>query len=211
MTLVAALFYGIAAMHLAACFFQLQRLRYATKPLLLLLLALWYWLAAEKASVFVLLGLLAGFVGDTFLMWPERRALFGVGLFSFAAGHVFYILHMKAYAGAPSVWLLLPLIVVLCAMVAVTYRIARRLLPFVFRPFILAYMLLFAVSAGFAFLFACGGHGVLPLLGVLLFMLSDYILLHESFREKTRYGNFAVMLTYIAAQYLLMQGFLAAG
>ncbi len=46
----------------------------------------------------------------------------------------------------------------------------------------------------------------LTLSGALLFLLSDSLLAYNKFIGETTSGGFIIMLTYIAAQYLIMRG-----
>ena len=61
-----------------------------------------------------------------------------------------------------------------------------------------------------ALVFAHDGLGVAPMIGAFLFLISDTLLIKEMLIKKTRYGNFIVMLLYLAAQFLLVLGFALA-
>jgi uncharacterized membrane protein YhhN len=51
--------------------------------------------------------------------------------------------------------------------------------------------------------------GTLVLAGSLCFLTSDSILARFTFGSKPKYGDFLVMLTYLAAQFLITLGFCA--
>lgn len=174
------------------------------------LLALWYLFSAAKASPLIAVALSCGCLGDIFLLWAEKRAQFFAGLAFFSLGHICYILFLLARMPPPPLWLALVLVAAYGAGAAFTYKGLRPVLPRTVRPVAAGYMLLLCFMSALTAVYAFGGRGMLPLAGSLLFLLSDTILSNEVFKAETRYGNFLVMFTYLAAQLLLALGFAAA-
>ena len=185
-------------------------MRRATKPILMPLLMLWYVFSAAKVSPLIIIALFCGCLGDIFLLWAEKRAQFFFGLTSFSFGHVCYILFLLARMSVPPLWMVLALVAAYGTGAAFTYWGLRPALPRTVRPVAAGYMLLLCFMSACTAVYAFGGHGILPLAGSLLFLLSDTILSNEVFKKETRYGNFLVMFTYLAAQLLLTLGFAAA-
>ncbi|HWQ57378.1 MAG TPA: lysoplasmalogenase family protein [Clostridia bacterium] len=211
----------LAVAHLYACYFHLEKLRMATKPLLLLSLAAFYACAARPLSGFVLAALLCGLMGDVFLLWPDDYARFVSGAAVFSLGHVLYsfILFRNLIASGAAIppWGVL--------IVAVPFAVAVALaslyvMPSIKKPFLRACM------PGYFALVALVGTGAwltlitasrtgadvfgaaLLAMGGLLFFASDTILSIRLFRVKGGSMNFWVMLTYIAAQLCLCLGFI---
>ncbi len=206
-SIVLTCFAVLAAVHLYACARQLQKLRRFTKPFLMPVLMLWYTLSAQAPSALIALALLCGCVGDFFLLHDERKRNLYAGIASFAAGHVLYLAFFLPRIQLPAWWVL--------ALLAAVYGAGLLWSCFRIKPHakkdMLAGSALYAALLCFmsacAALYALSGYNVLPLLGSLLFLISDSILSNEILVKETRYGTFAVMSTYIAAQTLLTVGF----
>lgn len=215
------LFALIALTHLYACFFRLDKLRLATKPLLLASLALFYGFSAKPVNGFVLAALLCGLAGDIFLMLPRTYKSFVAGASVFSLGHALYSVALYSFivksGAAFSPWAV--------AAVALPYAAAAviacaYIMPHVDKPFLRASMPgyfaligLVGVGAWLALIGAAesgGGISGAPLLvaGGILFFVSDAILAKGVFVGEREQTNFYVMLTYIAAQFCLAQGFL---
>ena len=204
---VLACFGILTVVHLYACARQMQKLRRFTKPFLMPVLMLWYTLSAQTPSAVISLALLCGCVGDFFLLHDERKRNLYLGIASFAAGHILYLAFLFPRIQLPAWWVL--------ALLAAVYGTGLLWSCFRIRPHaqkdMLAGSALYATLLCFmsacAALYALSGHNVLPLLGSLLFLISDSILSNQILVKETRYGTLAVMSTYIAAQTLLAVGF----
>jgi uncharacterized membrane protein YhhN len=172
----------------------------ATKPLLMPLLGL-ALLATGRAVPQLLLGALLGsFVGDTMLLFSGT--LFLVGMAGFAVAHVCYIRMFirsgalrrrgrlaAAVCGYGVIWIVL--ITQLWPDLAANMRIP-----------VACYSLLLASMASTAF-----AAGPRTALGGALFLLSDSLIAAGIAHWHTVTGTgFAVMATYILAQYLLATG-----
>lgn len=205
--LVLACFAVLAAVHLYACARQIQKLRRFTKPFLMPVLMLWYTLAAQAPSALIALALLCGCVGDFFLLHDERKKNLYFGITSFAAGHVLYLAFLLPRIQLPAWWI--------TALLAAVYGAGLlwsclRIRPHAQKDMLTGsalYAALLCFMSACAAVYALSGHNVLPLLGSLLFLISDSILSNQILVKETRYGTLAVMSTYIAAQTLLAIGF----
>lgn len=168
------------------------------KPLLMPLLA--GYAAARRGPRLLIAALLFGWGGDTFLL-ADADAAFLVGMGSFAVGHVCYLwLFGRARGSLPAG---LAYAVVLTAFVALLWPG----LPADMRIPMTGYSLLLTAMA-----FRAGTLGRYAAAGGALFLLSD-ALIATGVAEWPQLpaADFWVMLTYIAAQFLLTAGALAPG
>ena len=207
---VLACFAVLTIVHLYACARQMQKLRRFTKPFLMPVLMLWYTLAAQSPSALIALALLFGCVGDFFLLHEERKKNLYLGIASFAAGHVLYLLFLLERIQPPAWWMIALLAAVYGAGLVWSFL---RIRPHAQKDMLLGstlYAALLCCMSACTALYALSGHSALPLFGSLLFLVSDSILSSQILVKETRYGTLAVMSTYIAAQFLLSLGFSAA-
>ncbi|HIQ57918.1 MAG TPA: lysoplasmalogenase [Candidatus Merdivicinus intestinavium] len=192
--------YGVcSAAHLWFCLRPGRRWQDFTKVLLMpLLLTAAIWAGSPlllQAALFL------GWLGDVFLLYPERPALFLAGLGCFLAGHVCYIPALFPQRRLD----VLPLVLlgaVLAAVGAGLFFSLRRDIPRGMTIPSLAYLIVILAMAWTAFATLKPAF----LAGAALFIASDYILARGLFRSKGRYGDFVVMLTYLSAQFLLTMG-----
>ncbi len=205
--IVLACFGVLTIIHLYACAKQKQKLRRFTKPFLMPVLMLWYTLVAQYPSVLIALALLFGSVGDFFLLHDERKKNLYAGIGCFAAGHILYLAFLIPRVNLPAWWMTALIVAVYGAGLLWSYL---RIRPHAQKEMLLGstlYALLLCSMSACAALYALSGKSVLPLLGSLLFLVSDSILSNELLIKETRYGTLTVMSTYIAAQFLLAVGF----
>lgn len=207
-------YFALSAVHLYACYFRRIRIRYATKPFLMLTLSFIYLISAAEFVPAVFIGVLFGMLGDIFLLMRRNKVFFGIGLVSFAVGHVLYIsvLLRHAFTVQLPIWQYVLLALPFAAAVGVCLARLQPHVPRALKPATPVYMLLLS-ALGFmtlSFMLTSGATaGVLLFAGALCFIVSDSILAFHTFKYKDRAGaTFYVMLTYIAAQFLLVSGFM---
>ncbi|MFE4614502.1 lysoplasmalogenase [Streptomyces sp. NPDC056747] len=167
------------------------------KPLLMPLLAA--YAVTRGAPKLLVAALLLGWGGDVFLLSDADRA-FLVGMGSFAAGHVCYLVLFGRRRTSPLLG------AGYAAALVGTVALLWPDLPADLRIPVAGYSLLLAAMA-----FRASSLGLLAGLGGALFLLSD-TLIATGVAEWPQLPapDFWVMLTYIAAQYLLTAGVLAA-
>ncbi len=208
------LFSLLAIFHLYTCYFSIEALRKLTKPLLMLMLALIYTLYARQFYWAVLAAMLLGLVGDIFLIFPKNEKPFMAGACMFALGHVCYIISLNHFTDmihtggwARALWLLI--LVYIFALVLVMRALSSHLSADkkILMPIYIGPICIFGAGALSALILFGGLPLALLWLASVLFMTSDCILSFQIFKEVTPRGNFYVMLTYIAAQFLLALGF----
>nr|WP_240929520.1 lysoplasmalogenase [Streptomyces coryli] len=186
-------------MHLAALLFGLQPLEYATKPLLMPLLAV--YAALRGGPRLLIAALLCGAAGDVLLQIGGPAFLAGMG--AFAAGHVCYLALFRARGHRPHRVAAIAYAAVWAATLAALWP---GLDPALRGP-VAAYSLLLAAMA-----WRASGAGTRAGAGGALFLLSDTLIATRlADWPQPPAAGFLVMSTYLAAQYLLVTGLLPGG
>ncbi|MFD9291832.1 lysoplasmalogenase [Streptomyces sp. NPDC060030] len=191
-------FLAVAAVHLAGLLAGQDAVHVATKPLLMLLLAA--HAAARGGPRLLIATLLCGWAGDVLLM-PDAEPAFLAGMGFFAAGHVCYLV---LFGRAP----LRPVTGLVYAAVLVAFvALLWQGLPAGLRIPLTGYSLLLTAMA-----WRAGVLGRPAALGGALFLFSDALIATGiAERPQPPAHDFWIMLTYIAAQYLLTRGALDRG
>lgn len=210
------LFFAVSAVHLAASFFDRQKIRYATKAFILLFLLLYYLFSAERKSGIMIAALVTSLVGDIFLM-PSGIVFFAVGGASFLASQVLFILEYSkridfSAVNVPAVLAVAVLYVAAAIFDFKKLKVGMDKKTLVGAAFYLALngvMNLFALML----LFSVPSFGsALVLFGAAAFFISDVLLFFNDFYVKElKRKYFLVMLTYIIAEFCITQGILMLG
>ncbi|MEU9316256.1 lysoplasmalogenase [Streptomyces sp. NPDC048295] len=187
-----------SAVDLAGLLADVQAAHLVAKPLLMPLLA--GYAAARRGPRLLVAALLFGWGGDTFLL-ADADAAFLVGMGSFAVGHVCYLWYFGRARGSVPAGLVY--VVVLTAFIALLWPG----LPAELRIPMTGYSLLLTAMA-----YRAGALGRYAATGGALFLLSDALIATGiADWPQLPAPGFWVMLTYIAAQFLLTVGILAPG
>ncbi len=213
-------FFVVSAIHIATCFFPTNKLSKVTKVLAMPLLALAVVFAKDgKNMLYLVCALIAGCLGDYFLLRPVSKKNFLRGVFAFFIGHAFYLLILIPRS---QFWLLPPWCVVIIVLVYsfavfMIYNMLHK--PKGMRGFaavVYAFMLLLinftCISSILTVLFDTGSLvTVTPATwfivgGNLLFLLSDSLLSVTMFKDDFKFSRVYVMTTYLAAQFFLVLG-----
>ncbi|MEA4884880.1 MAG: lysoplasmalogenase [Clostridia bacterium] len=207
---VLGVFGGILAIQLFAAAAESTRARQITKPLLMPLLLLFYWLRAAEPAALVMLALVFSTMGDVLLLRPNKQGTFIAGLLSFLAAHVLYIVVFAsniARADGLPVWFYIIIVPYMLYCIGLFLALRPHLGPMK-APFVLYCLIISAMSLiSLLRVPSFSGAGFyLPFIGSLLFMASDSILAIDTFRSKIPYGNMYIMATYVAAQVLIITG-----
>jgi uncharacterized membrane protein YhhN len=193
---------------------------YVFKPILVPALLLHLYLNTRNASTssirLVGAGLSFSWLGDVILLFSDRSELFfAAGLGAFLIAHVFYIAaYIRSVRGAPGEaffrrrpgWLL-PFLLLFAGLCGLLYPALGPLgIPVFAYTATILLMAVFALNrkdrvseASFYPIFV----------GALLFILSDSLLALDKFLVPLPYSGVLVMATYIAAQYLIVEGVIA--
>lgn len=212
------LFIAVSLADLLAIYFSLEWLQHICKPLITVMLGGYYFVSAprEHRSGIIMLALFFSFLGDSFLMYEAMNELYFMsGLGSFLLAHVMFILVYRKFqwiktdnelAGVHRVRMALPVVLAGCGLLVVLYpKLNELLVPVMIYAAVLVVMVLMALfrygrtsSLSFSLVFA----------GALLFMISDSLLAFNKFLQPVFMGGLLVMITYISAQFLIIEGLL---
>lgn len=211
--IVLLIFLGISCFHLADCWNDNNR-RFRTKPLLMILLILFYLFSAKDFCIPLIVGLIFSFAGDVLLIRKGNNWLL-LGGISFLGAHISYIVLFLKRLDPSS--LLMPVAIV----VPIIYGLAgllviltiRKSAPAPLTVGLYIYLLVNAAMNLFALLNLLSYRStgsLLSFIGAIFFFLSDCILFLSIFTpEKIRFHpHFLVMSTYILAQLLITTGVL---
>lgn len=176
-----------------------SQVRYVTKPLLMIILALYVYSAGLKSSSrnTLLLTLLFAWLGDVFLLIPGNASLyFQLGLGSFLMMQIAYIRQFIRLGAWKFSFILLPVLAFVVGFLGFLFpHLPAALLPPV---------IVYALALGAMLYFAFQLRNNQLRLGAFLFVASDSLLAFGKFNVDYPWNSFAVMSTYILAQLLLI-------
>lgn len=188
------------------------------KPALLILLMGYYWTSARAnnspVSSLVVMALLLSWLGDVLLML-EGPSYFIYGLCAFLSAHVVYLFvyrqhryadDSRALHGVQRIRFAFPIVFAGIGLVTILYpRLSDLRIPVMVYALVITVMTITALyrygrttTGSFASVFA----------GAILFMMSDSLLAINKFIEPLAYSGLWIMLTYIGAQFLIVNGLL---
>ena len=211
-----ATFITVSVIHLYASLKRNEKLRALTKVFILLFLLGWYCFSTAKVSEIVILAILFSWLGDMLLI-PDGNAWFAAGGIAFGLSHVFFIIayNINTDLAAVPLWvIILAAAVYLTASVFVFRRLKPHLPKFLFCPMFI-YLLVNGTMNCFALYqlvsTPCAAAAI-TFIGATQFFISDATLFYVSFNENAKLKtHFAVMLTYIIAEFLIVFGLTMLG
>jgi len=215
--LALTIFIIVSGIHLYASYNDNKELRDCTKPFILASLLGWYCFCGfEGPESFslrwtVIMALIFSWLGDVFLMGKGHR-WFAVGGVSFGISHLFFSATYLQNVSALSINFV-PFIIAAVIFALIVVRVFNGLntyLPKALKTPMFIYLLVNGMMNSFAFMqlytMPCAGS-VITFIGALLFFASDSILFYVRFRPGSIWKmHFPVMLTYILAEFLIVQG-----
>ncbi|MCR5699254.1 MAG: lysoplasmalogenase, partial [Treponemataceae bacterium] len=211
-------FFAVSAFHLASTFFKNQRIADFTKITLMPLLALVPLTTTNFTEIqfheltMLTIAILAGCFGDFFMIKPQVKKNYLLGILFFAIGHAFYI--TLTILRQPPFFSVVPFIILvviyavfitpmyfmlkkpkgLVGFATVAYACLLMVVNyFCLSPIVEALCLKQAVSALDKTVF-------LRLAGNLVFLLSDSVLSMTIFTKDFKFSRFVIMITYLSAQ-----------
>ncbi len=194
---------------------NIEILHFVVKPLLIP--ALWLMLYFTKSTVpgknLLLTGLFFSWLGDVFLLFEYKHALFFIfGLVSFLTTHVFYIVYfLRIKSAHPSLLKKQPVLIALVLAYGITLvwqlypHLGDLKLPVMVYATIICSMLLCSLHI---FLKVNKKAAVFYLLGAAAFVVSDSLLAINKFYQPFAYAGVFIMLTYCAAQFFIVSGYI---
>jgi uncharacterized membrane protein YhhN len=200
---VAAISYGFTDVHFVA------------KPLLIptLICLLIFSNKADKEKWWILTGLFFSFLGDVFLLYEYKSPLFFIfGLASFLFTHICYIIYFVRIKSSQvsllrqQLWLAALVLAYGCSLVMLLYPgLGDLKFPVIIYAAVICTMLLCSLHV---FYKTGRPANVFFVMGALLFVISDSLLAVNKFLSPLSMSGVYIMLTYCAAQFCIVQGFL---
>lgn len=210
------LFMICAAADIAGIAFNITWLHYSFKPLLipfLLLAALTSTTESAKNKKLFIAALFFSWAGDMFLLFESEGSLFFIfGLASFLTTHILYIFYfLSIRSNAVSLLKKQPWFIILVLLYGVSLvwllfpKLGDLKIPVMVYAAVICSMLLCSMHV---FYKANKNAAVLFVAGALLFVLSDSLLAVNKFHQQFALAGVWIMLTYCAAQYFIVTGFI---
>ena len=208
-----SIFIGIVLLYFAGMALQNDTLQFFLKPLLVGAL-LGYFVAAtagNRSSLkkWIIGALIFSVGGDSLLLFAnENERYFILGLVSFLIAHVFYILwfHLiKVRESISGKWYAAVIVGVyyFFIMSFLIPHLGALKIPVLIYGIVISFMLLLAMH-----LYDLAVHTTARtiLTGAILFVVSDSVLAINKFYHPVAWGGWAIMVTYVGAQWLLVKG-----
>ena len=198
----------VSVVYLITLFFKPNLFQYILKSCLMPLILCVYIFSVGINNIFlpIVLAMIFAWMGDVLLIRIINRLCFKLGLASFLIGHIFYIIAMSGYAMPFNIPVLIISIIVAACFGITAFKIVRpdkqMRIPVIAYEAIIMIMAIFALQL---FISDKTMFGILVFAGSISFVVSDTLLALQTFRKFPVY--FPVMVTYIAAQTLIMLGF----
>lgn len=213
-TIFISLFLIVSVGDLIAIAISNQSLQFICKPLILLSLIGYYLEAVETRSMVFVRALFFSWVGDVLLLFTSRSELFFMlGLCAFLISHLLFIQAYRQHRnsnldqellGTQKVRYALPIILASTGLIVILFNSLGSLqIPVVVYSLVLCVMVLTAL---FRFGRTTSQSFWMAFIGAALFMISDALLAINKFLHPIEGAGFMIMLTYIAAQYLIVNG-----
>lgn len=202
----------VSSVYLVTLFFKFSIFQAVLKGSLLPLILAIYIFGAGRILVLVILALVFGWLGDVLLLKMQDKRFFISGLAGFLTGHICFIIAMFNFTQPLNLSVLIISFTVAAALGFFLFRFVRPAnemkIP------VIAYetvIIIMALSALQIFVARGGAFGSFVLAGSLCFLISDSLLAYDTFRRKTKFGYFIIMVTYILAQLFITLGFCTPG
>ena len=207
------LFVAVAALVLLVNAGVLPSLHRAVKPLIMISLAGYYWVSmpAGERSVVLLAALFFSWVGDVLLMFNGAGFFLG-GLGGFLIAHIFYVVAYRQHKrtegdglhGVQKARYAFPVILAGTGLLVILMPVLGEMkIPVALYALVLVVMVLTA-------LFRLGFTGLrsfwMVLAGAVLFLISDSTIAINKFLQPVPYAGLLIMSTYMAAQWLIVEG-----
>jgi uncharacterized membrane protein YhhN len=200
------------SLDLFAVVFDWKEVRFISKPLIVILLAIFLWRSIGKKNKnfrLIFSALIFSWLGDVFLLFDARRSTFIFGLIGFLIAHIFFIaffIRVRRQDHFSKIYL--PLIVLTVCYVIFLFLLLSPVLgalkiPVLIYAIVLCCMFLSSVHA---FDLSIIPSGKFCVAGAFLFVISDSILAINKFYQPFTTAGFAVMFTYALAMFLIVFG-----
>ena len=210
-TIVFRIYALVVVCELLLIYFQQPEWRWFTKPLLMPLLLLGFFLRSTKrnstAFYFIVAALVLSWAGDVLL---QMKGMFIPGLISFLLAHIFYIVYfIRSNPGKKGLLQYQPLI----GIPVLLYILLFLWLIFPYLDALKIPVTVYGITIGTMLLASINMRrktndvaATYFITGALLFVVSDSLLAVNLFAYSSILLSLFVMLTYASAQYLIVKG-----
>ncbi|MEJ8820145.1 lysoplasmalogenase [Lacibacter sp. H407] len=210
-TIVFRIYALVVVCELLLIYFQQPEWRWFTKPLLMPLLLLGFYLSSAKRNstgfYLIAAALILSWAGDVLL---QMKGMFIPGLISFLLAHIFYIVYfIRSNPGKKGLLQFQPLIgipvllyILLFLWMLFPYLDALKI-PVIVYGITIGTMLLMSINMRRKTNHVAATYFIV---GALLFVISDSLLAVNLFAYSSMLLGLCVMLTYASAQYLIVKG-----
>lgn len=212
---IAIVFWLLALLDVVGIAANIAMLHFVAKSLLIpaLLLLLFYTKSNVPGKNLLLIGLFFSWVGDVFLLFEYKNALlFIFGLASFLTTHIFYIVYfLRVRSANASLLKKQPILIALVLAYGITLvwqlypHLGDLKLPVIVYAAVICTVLLCSLHIFLKVNKKAAGY---YLLGAATFVISDSLLAINKFYQPFAYAGVFIMLTYCAAQYFIVRGFI---
>jgi uncharacterized membrane protein YhhN len=209
------LFWLLALLDLAGIAADIELLHYVAKPLLMpaLLLLLAFTRNGSAGKNLLMAGLFFSWTGDVLLMLEDRDPLFFIfGLASFLTTHILYIIYFLRIRSANASLLKrqpLYIALVLAYGISLVWQLYPYLgdlkIPVIIYAAVICSMLLCSIHI---FPKVNKKAALYFWMGATAFVISDSLLAINKFYQPFAYAGVLIMLTYCAAQYFIVRGYI---
>ncbi len=208
------LFFADLLLELAAIASGWNDLRLFTKPLLVILLLVWFVASSIKLKslhYYIAAALIFSWLGDVFLMLEEKNAVwFMAGLGSFLIAHIMYILFFLKSRKQQTIKQSFNFLIIIAVAV---YVIALFTLLYAGIGSLKIPVGIYAVTIAVMFATAAHAFGIkfknaalYCTAGAALFVISDSLLALNKFYRPFPAAGLCIMLTYALAQFAIVKG-----
>jgi uncharacterized membrane protein YhhN len=208
-------FWILAILDMVGIAANIEMLHFIVKPLLIpaLLLLLFYTRSTVPGKNLLLIGLFFSWMGDVFLLFEYKNALFFIfGLASFLTTHIFYIIYfLRIRSANDSLLKKQPIFIALVLAYGITLvwqlypHLGDLKLPVMVYAAVICTMLLCSLHVFLKVNKKAAGY---YFSGAAAFVVSDSLLAINKFYQPFAFAGVFIMLTYCAAQYFIVRGFI---
>ena len=210
-TIVFRIYALVVVCELLLIYFQQPEWRWFTKPLLMPLLLLGFYVGSanrnNKGFYFIVAALILSWAGDVLL---QMKGMFIPGLISFLLAHIFYIVYfIRSNPVKKGLLQYQPLLVI----PVLLYILLFLWLIFPYLNALKIPVTVYGITIGTMLLASINMRrktndkaATFFLIGALLFVVSDSLLAVNLFAYSSMLLGLCVMLTYASAQYLIVRG-----
>jgi len=189
-----------------------HRKRFFSKTILLPILILFYLFSSKNINFLLIGALFMSFLGDTFLLFENRKNFFKLGLFSFLIAHIFYLLTFLSTSNFLSGNIPNYIYIFLIPYIIYGLLFYKFLFPEIekLKIEILVYIIAIILMSFFTiprfYLFPIK-NSLPTFIGSILFIISDSLLSIQIFKGKIKKNSISIMLSYSLAQLLIVLSF----